>query len=349
MDGFAVARPGGSPEHNPHTVSAREWAARLVPYRNPNLRRALFDLSVTLFPFVGLIAVGIWLMSISYWLAPLIWVPAALFLVRVFIIQHDCGHGSYFSSKRLNDAMGMALSVLTMTPYHVWKQAHKHHHAGAGHLDKRGVGDVHTMTLAEYRSAGYWQRLGYRLFRNPLTLFVVGPAFVFILQNRIPIEFLGHRGYWASAMATNAGIAILAALTIWTVGLTPILLVVLPSTILASTIGVWLFYVQHQFEETHWSGQGEWQVHHAALHGSSYYDLPEPLDWLTGYIGVHHVHHLNSRIPSYRLPEVLRDHPELTKINRLTIGASLKSLKLHLWDEDERKLISFCEARKVIA
>ncbi|MEM6412404.1 MAG: fatty acid desaturase [Pseudomonadota bacterium] len=345
MDGFAVARANDTAKTDASDISARDWAVRMSPYKSASKRRALIDLAATIVPFSALIALGIWLTSISYWLAPLIWIPAALFLVRVFIVQHDCGHGSYFPSKRLNDWVGMALSVLTVTPYHVWKQAHKMHHAGAGHLEKRGIGDVYTMTVSEYRDAGPWLRFGYQVFRNPLTLFVLGPAFVFMLQNRIPIEFLGNRGYWASAMGTNAGITVLAGLTVWFIGFAPIFLVILPTTVLAATIGVWVFYVQHQFEETHWSGQGEWQVHHASLHGSSYYDLPPPLDWLTGYIGVHHVHHLNSRIPSYRLPEVMRDYPELADINRLTIGSSLQSLRLHLWDEDKKKLVTFSEAR----
>jgi len=340
MDGLVTA-PGSTSAD----ISAKEWAIRLAPYRTANFRRAIFDLAVTLLPFFGLIGVGVWLLSISYWLAPLVWVPAAFFLVRVFIIQHDCGHGSYFSSKRLNDLVGMGLSAFTVTPYHVWKQAHKQHHAGAGHLDKRGIGDVYTMTVEEYRSAGLLGRFGYRLFRNPLTLFALGPAFIFMLQNRIPVEFMGNRGYWASAMGTNLGIVALGALMIWTVGVAPVFFVVLPTTILAATIGVWLFYVQHQFEETHWSGPDEWQVQHAALHGSSYYDLPSPFDWLTGYIGVHHVHHLNSRIPSYRLPEVMGDYPELANINRLTVGSSLKSINLHLWDEERAKLVTFADAR----
>ncbi|MEO1406497.1 MAG: fatty acid desaturase [Pseudomonadota bacterium] len=344
MDGFASARRDATAIADAQNLSAKDWAVRLLPYRNADHRHAFIDLAVTVVPFFALIAFGIWLISFSYWLAPIVWVPAAFFLVRIFIVQHDCGHGSYFASKKLNDWAGMALSVFTVTPYHAWKQAHKQHHAGAGHLDKRGIGDVYTMTVAEYRQAGPWSRFGYRLFRNPLTLFVLGPAFVFMLQNRIPIEFMGHRGYWASAMGTNLGIAVLAALMIWIAGLAPLLLVVLPTTLLAATIGVWLFYVQHQFEETHWSSDGEWQVQHAALHGSSYYDLPRPFDWLTGYIGVHHVHHLNSRIPSYRLPEVLRDHPELTEINRLTVINSLKSLRLHLWDENRQKLVSFADA-----
>ncbi|MEO0882283.1 MAG: fatty acid desaturase [Pseudomonadota bacterium] len=341
MVGLAVAIAEEQSEHTAVETSARDWAVRLAPYRTADLRRAVFDLFATVIPFFALIGVGIWLLSISYWMAPIVWLPGAFFLVRVFIIQHDCGHGSYFPTKRLNDLVGMALSVFTVTPYHVWKQAHKQHHAGAGHLERRGVGDVYTMTLAEYRNAGPWTRFSYRMFRNPLTLFVLGPAFIFMLQNRLPIEFMGNRGYWASAMGTNLGIAALTGIMIWTVGVAPVVLVVLPTTLLAATIGVWLFYVQHQFEETHWSGQGEWQLQHAALYGSSYFDLPAPLDWLTGYIGVHHVHHLNSRIPSYRLPEVMRDHPELAEINRLTIATSLKCAKLHLWDEDQRKLVDF--------
>ena len=202
--------------------------------------------------------------------------------------------------------------MLTFTPYGVWRHAHATHHAGTGNLDRRGLGDVETLTVSEYRARSFWGRLRYRLYRHPLVMFGLGPAYVFILQHRLPIGSMrGGWRPWVSTMTTNLAIALIIGLLIWLIGLKAFLLVHLPILLLAASVGVWLFYVQHQFEHTTWASDGEWNLHDAALHGSSHYDLPGFLRWFTANIGVHHVHHLNSRIPYYRLPRVLRDHPEL--------------------------------------
>ncbi|CAN0596802.1 unnamed protein product, partial [Ectocarpus sp. 12 AP-2014] len=223
--------------------------------------------------------------------------------------------------------------------------SHSIHHSASGNLDKRGIGDIHTMTVAEYKDAGWFARLQYRLYRNPIILFGLGPGYIFFLQNRLPVGLMESAKYWISAMATNA--AIIVALTIiWYFGgLMPILLIFLPTTLLAATAGMWLFYVQHQFEDTHWNENEEWEMHEAALHGSSHYVMPRPLQWLSANIGIHHVHHLYSRIPFYRLPEVLRDHSILADSNKLTIRESLACARLHLWDDDSKQLMSFKQAR----
>ncbi|MCL4153011.1 UNVERIFIED_CONTAM: hypothetical protein GTU68_056856 [Idotea baltica] len=319
-------------------------------YRSPNTNRSIAELAISLLGFAALWAVAVWALSISIWLTLLICIPAAGFLVRLFIIQHDCGHGSYFESRKLNDWAGRSLGVLTATPYLVWRKAHAQHHAGSGNLDKRGRGAIHTLTVDEFRAKSWLGQLGYRLFRNPITLFIIGPAFVFLLQNRVPVEFFaGGWVYWLSAMGTNVVMAMVAGGLIYAIGLGPFLTVFLTTTVLAATIGVWLFYMQHQFEHTEWDRTDGWQIHHAALNGSSYYKLPRWLEWLTGNIGIHHVHHLNSRIPFYRLPEILRDHAELADINPLTVRESIHCANLHLWDAKTRRLVSFAQAKHLPA
>jgi omega-6 fatty acid desaturase (delta-12 desaturase) len=220
------------------------------------------------------------------------------------------------------------------------------HHATSGNLDRRGLGDVDTLTVREYQALSFWRRLAYRLYRHPLVMFGVGPAYLFILQQRVPFGMMrAGWGPWLSTMSTNLAIAVVVATLIWLIGLKAFLLVHLPIILLAGSVGVWLFYVQHQFERTSWDDDAEWNLHAAALHGSSYYELPAILQWFTANIGVHHVHHLCSRIPYYRLPRALRDHPELREVGRLTLLESFRCVPLVLWDEAQRRLVSFREAR----
>ncbi|MFU8898141.1 omega-6 fatty acid desaturase (delta-12 desaturase) [Roseinatronobacter thiooxidans] len=327
--------------------TARTWLSTLARYREPATHRSLFELAATLVPFFALWALAWMALSISPWLALALAVLNGTFLVRIFIIQHDCGHGSFLKNRTAQDWVGRILGVLTLTPYAVWRRTHAIHHAHHGDLDQRGIGDVTTLTVEEYRARTPFGRFMYRLYRHPVVLFVLGPSYLFILQNRLPMGLMnaGWR-YWTSAMGTNAMIGIALGLIIWFGGLLPVLLVFLPTSVIAATIGVWLFYVQHQFEQTHWSKGDEWQLHDAALEGSSHYVLPQPLRWLSGNIGIHHVHHLYSRIPFYRLPEVIRDYPELAEAQRLTIAESLSTVKLHLWDEARGKLISCADAHR---
>ncbi len=236
--------------------------------------------------------------------------------------------------------------MLTLTPYDVWKRTHSIHHSTSGNLDRRDIGDIETLTLREYQACPPLLRLRYRLYRHPLVLFGLGPSYQFLLKNRLPLGLMrsGWR-YWASAMGTNAGVAVTVGAVAYLGGWAPLVFVYLPTVLVAASIGMWLFYVQHQFEDTQWESGADWQLHDAALNGSSHYVLPPVLDWMTANIGVHHVHHLNSRIPFYRLPEVLRDHPPLAEAQRLTLRQSLACVRFHLWDEEKRRLLSFAEVR----
>ena len=327
--------------------SAKDWVRILAKYREPSTRRSIFELLVTLVPFALLWGLAWASMSISYWLAFGLSILNGLFLVRLFCIQHDCGHASFFHSRKVQDWVGRCLGVLTLTPYDVWRRTHALHHAQHGNLDQRGIGDVLTLTVAEYQARSRLGRLMYRLYRHPIVLFGLGPSYLFLLQNRVPLGLMtAGRRYWISAMGTNAMIALILAAMVWLGGLAPVFLVYLPTVVVAATIGVWLFYVQHQFEETHWAGSDDWQLHAAALAGSSHYVLPAPLRWLSANIGIHHVHHLYSRIPFYRLPEIVHDHAELAAAQRLTPLQSLRSVNLHLWDEKLKRLTSFRETRR---
>lgn len=336
--------------HNADTSrpDARNWVKLLARYRDPSLSRSIGELAVTALPLVALWT-GAWAAHSFgfWWLSLLIAIPAAGFLVRLFTIQHDCGHGSFFSSKPMNDWVGRALGVLTMTPYDFWRRAHALHHASCGNLDRRGVGDIDTLTVREYLARSSWGRFKYRLYRHPVVLFVIGPAYMFLLQQRLPVGLMrsGWRP-WISTQATNVAIVAIAAGLIWLIGVQAFLLVHLPIVILAASIGVWLFYVQHQFEETFWARNNGWSFHEAALYGSSHYDLPHVLRWFTANIGMHHVHHLCSRIPFYRLPRVLRDHPDLRDVGRLTLMESFRCVRLTLWDEQKERLVSFREAAR---
>jgi omega-6 fatty acid desaturase (delta-12 desaturase) len=326
--------------------SAADLAIALKRYRQPKVARAIFELATTLTPFVLVWAALLFAVTSGpYWLYALMIGPAAGLLIRLFMIQHDCGHGSFLPSKAANDWIGRAIGVLTLTPYDYWRRSHAIHHATSGNLDRRGVGDLETLTVREYFARSAWARLQYRLYRHPLVMFGLGPAYLFILQHRLPIGFMG-KGWtpWISVMATNAGIFAAAGLLIWAFGIVPFLLVETPLIVLSATAGVWLFYVQHQFERTQWDQTENWDAHEAALHGSSHYDLPPVLRWLTANIGVHHVHHLSNRIPFYRLQDVLRDHPRLRDVGRVTLWQSLACVRLTLWDEDKRRLVSFATA-----
>jgi acyl-lipid omega-6 desaturase (Delta-12 desaturase) len=325
------------------------WRAvsALARYRQPRHGRSIFEIAVTLVPFVTLWASAWAAVHFGYWkLSFLPGVLAAGFLVRLFMIQHDCGHGSFFRYPLANDWVGRVLGVLTLTPYDDWRRAHAIHHASSGHLDRRGVGDINTLTVREFQALAIWRRLCYRLYRHPVVMFGFGAAYQFLLRHRLPIGSLrcGWRA-WISAMATNLAIAVAATALICIIGIGPFLLVHLPIALVAGSVGVWLFYVQHQFEETFWAHGGEWNFQVASLRGSSHYDLPGILRWFTANIGVHHVHHLCSRIPYYRLPQTLRDNPDLRNVSRLTLLQSVRCVRLVLWDEGRARLVSFRDVR----
>jgi omega-6 fatty acid desaturase (delta-12 desaturase) len=328
------------------TADPHDIGRQLKRYTQSHRGRSLLEVAASLIPFVALwVLMWLALDHVGYWLTLILAIPAAGFLVRLFLIQHECGHGSVFMRQSANNWLGRALGVLTLTPYDHWRRTHALHHAGSGNLDRRGIGDVETLTVREYRSLGFWGRLRYRAYRHPAVLFGVGPLFVFIVHHRLPIGFMRSGAmHWASTMGTNVAIVAAGAAMIWAVGAWPFFMIHAPIAFLASAAGVWLFYVQHQFEHTRWDATADWTHGEAALHGSTYYDLPAPLRWLTANIGVHHVHHLSSRIPHYRLPEVLRDFPELRTVNRVTLWESFKCVRLSLWDEEARRLVPLSAA-----
>ncbi|WEX74468.1 fatty acid desaturase [Sinorhizobium numidicum] len=325
----------------------KHWLKITAKYRKPHLRRSAFELAVTAIPFAILWTCSLVAAHYGFWFGLILNIAAAAFLLRLFMIQHDCGHGSFFAHRRMDDWTGRLIGVLTLTPYDCWKRGHAEHHASAGNLDERGVGDITTLTIGEYRALSGWGRLCYRLYRHPLVMFGLGPAWLFLFKHRLPFGMMRSGALpWVSTMATNAAVAVTAALLMWAVGVVPFLLVHLPIVLMAAAAGVWLFYIQHQFEETHWSRPPEWRFPQAALHGASHYDLPPVLRWITGNIGIHHVHHLSSRIPYYRLTEVLKDHPELSDFGRISLMDSLRCVKLVLWDEENRRLVSFRAAKR---
>lgn len=320
-------------------------------YRHPSISRGVFELAITAAALFGLWAVAFLVFHLGFWwIALLLTVPAGMFLVRLFMIQHDCGHGSFMPSKAANDWIGRVLGIFTLTPYDYWRRAHAMHHATAGNLDRRNnMGDIMTLTVDEYLALPWHGRLGYRLYRNPVVMFGLGPFYNFFILQRLPIGMMkdGWRP-WVSTMGTTVGIAVFLGLLIWAFGPAPALLVTLPTMLVAATIGVWLFFVQHQFEEVEWARHGEWKREEMALTGSSHYDLPQPLRWLTGNIGIHHVHHLSARIPFYRLPQVLKDLPQLAEVSRISLLESFKCVRLAVWDEANGRLISFGAMKRAL-
>ncbi len=344
IDG-AKASPATASGDLPSPPAWREIVAR---YAKPDARRSIIQLLNTGLPFLALFAAMLCGVHYEIWATLLLAVPAAALLLRLFMFQHDCGHGSFFNARWANDGLGRLLGVLTLTPYAWWQRNHALHHATSGNLDRRGFGDINTLTVREYFSRSFWRRLHYRLYRHPLVLFGVGPTFHFLLRQRIPT---GHpvrqRANWTSVLGTNAAIAGLIVAMALTIGLRSFLVAYLPVVVLAGTIGVWLFYIQHQFEETYWDGAAGWNFHAAALEGASFYDLPRILHWVTGYIGFHHIHHLSSRIPNYRLRDCFAENPELRKAKRLGLMASVRCARLTLWDETSRRLVTFRAARQL--
>ena len=331
----------------PTTPKPAAWRMMVAPYMQPDTRRALIQLVSTAVPFLALMAAMLAALDHGILAAMLLFPVGAALLVRLFMFQHDCGHGSFFPAGWANNLLGWVLSVLTLTPYTSWRSSHAVHHANAGNLDRRGVGDVTTLTVAEYQALPAPRRLAYRLYRHPVVMFGIGPAWLFFVSNRIPTGHPRRRWRdWLSVVGTDAGIAAVFAILLVTLGPVPVLLGCVPVMLLAATIGVWLFYVQHQFEDTYWEPRPHWDFRAAALHGASFYDLPAVLHWFTGNIGFHHIHHLASRIPNYRLRECHEANPTFQAVPRLTLWRSLACARLALWDSERRKLVAFRDLRR---
>jgi omega-6 fatty acid desaturase (delta-12 desaturase) len=342
---YLDANSGIDPVLDPHKL-----ARALSAFKDPRPVRSGWELAITLVPFVALVALMLFAVQAGHVYALALTPLAGLFLLRLFIIQHDCGHGAFFANRIGNDWLGRALGLLTFTPYDCWRRSHALHHATTGNLDNRGSGDIDTLTVREFFERSWLQRFFYRFYRNPVVLLGLGPAYQFLLRHRLPVGlFKDSLRYWVSAMGTNVGIVMILLGLIYQFGLVTALLVFLPVLLTAATMGVWLFYIQHQFEDAHWDDGSNWAFHDAALRGSSHLELPAVLRWFTGNIGIHHVHHLVSRIPFYRLPEALTAMPSLQAINRVTMIEAFTSLRLALWDEDQRRLVTFREAKRAMA
>ena len=326
------------------------WNKILAPYKSADLGRSLFQLLST----AALYAFGWYLMlqslEVSYWLTLLIALPMAGLSTRLFIIQHDCGHGAFFRSSRANHWVGGLLGVVTLTPYMYWRRTHAIHHATSGDLDRRDLGDIETRTVAEYLAYSKLGKFGYRLYRSMFVLLVVGPFYQFVLKHRLPLDTPREwKREWGSVLWTNLGLAAVTGAMWATVGIGNFLAVQAPIIMLSCGFGVWLFYVQHQFEDTYWELHPEWDFHRAGLEGSSFLDMPRVMHWFTGNIGYHHIHHLSSRIPNYKLRRCMEDNPELQRVTRLTLLGSLKCARLKLWDQESRRLIGFRELRQLRA
>jgi omega-6 fatty acid desaturase (delta-12 desaturase) len=319
-------------------------ARALAPYAVPHLPRALLDLATSVVPYLALSAAMYASLGVSYWLTLAIAVPAAGFLLRTFILFHDCTHGGFVPTRRANTWLGVALGLLVFSPFHAWRYNHAVHHGTAGDLDRRGTGDLHTLTVEEYRARGAGARLGYRLFRNPLVMFGIGPIYSLLIQPRLVSRSAQPR-IRRSIIATNAALAVIIAGLCALMGWREYLLVQAPTVVLAGAAGVFLFYVQHQFEDTYWQRPDEWTFAEAALRGSSYLRLPRVLQFFTGNIGLHHVHHLNARIPNYNLQRAHDENPVFHSVPVLSLGAALRAPRLKLWDEERGRLVTFAEAR----
>ncbi len=314
------------------------WQPIVAKYAKPDLTRSLWQIANTLIPYFVLWGLMIWSVQISYWITLGLSVLAAGFLMRTFIIFHDCGHGSFFKSKKANDFVGRITGFLNFTPYYRWKHEHAIHHAGSGNLDKRGTGDVHTMTVREYLDAPWWKKAAYRIVRNPFALLGVGPLLLFVIAHRIPPS-KGKRER-ASVWWTNFSLAAAITLMCWLIGWQTYVLVQLPIVMISATMGIWLFYVQHNFDPTYWDHQEGWEFVKAGLQGSSFYKLPRILQWFSGNIGLHHIHHLSAKIPNYNLPRCYEEN-SIFHVKPLTILTSLKSLSLRLYDEERKMLIGW--------
>lgn len=333
---------------SPDTTSGiSDWRTIVSKYQKPASWASIWQVCNSFIPFFLLWILMYYSLSYSYFLTLILAVPTAGFLIRIFIIQHDCGHGSFFKSRQANDYLGSVCGILTLTPYYSWRKSHSIHHATAGNLEERGPQDIFTLTVNEYRQRSTWGKIKYRLYRNPITLFVLIPMVLFVVIYRLPVSGTkaGKRER-TSIHITNLILALIVLGMSLTIGLKAFLLIQFPITLIATTLGTWIFFVQHQFEDTYWADKDQWDYKLAALQGSSYYKLPKVLQWFTGNIGFHHIHHLSPRIPNYLLEKCHRENPMFQDVVELTLRSSFQTAFLSLWDEDQKKLVGFGHLRR---
>lgn len=342
----SLAKGSTNAENNP--PNRKDLIQALSTYAQPNHKKALVQVSNTFIPYISLWALMIYtvVQGFSVWITLVLSVAAAAFLVRLFVLFHDCCHGAFFPWRTGNRLFGYVAGILTFTPFEDWQRTHVIHHANSGDLDNRGDGDVWTLTVAEYLSASRPKRFAYRVFRNPLVLFSITPLVLFLIVHRFPSPGAKKRENF-SVIFTNVAIAALIIVMSMTLGFQNYLLIQFPTILVAASIGTWLFYVQHQYEDVYWARNGDWDLTRSGLEGSSYYQMPAALQWLAGNIGLHHIHHVRANIPNYNLQRCYNEIPALQAVTPLTLRKSFQSLWLNLWDEDEQKLVSFRSIRRM--
>ncbi len=331
---------------DPANPSPASWRKIVARYQEPSAGRATWQIINTLGPYGALWYLIYLSKSVSYWLVLPLAILAGLFLVRTFIIFHDCGHRSYFKSPLANDIVGFITGLLTLTPFYHWRWEHAIHHATAGHLDKRGTGDIWTMTVQEYLESSRWRRFSYRLARNPIVLFGVAPLYLFIIHQRIPSARASRRDRW-SVHLMNIAILGMSTGLVFIYGLLPYLFIHLTIVLVGGAVGIWMFYVQHQFEDVYWDRGDNWDFTAAALQGSSFYKLPKILQWFSGNIGYHHIHHLSPRIPNYNLERCHKADPLFQTVKPITFLGSFKTLAFRFWDEHLRKMVGYERIKEI--
>lgn len=326
------------------TTEKFKWQGIVSKYAYPETWRSVWQVLNSVIPFLVMWYIMYRSLAIGYWLTLILAVPTAGFMVRCFIIFHDCCHGSFFRTMKANDRLGLVIGVLVFTPYYEWKHAHAIHHATAGDLDRRGIGDVYTMTVAEYLAAPWYRKVGYRIMRSPMILFTIGSFIVFTVTHRFWGATAGKRER-SSVIWTNIALAAVIGWIMIEIGWAAFLLVEVPILLIACGAGVWLFYVQHNFDPTYWERHADWEFFNAGMDGSSFYKLPRILQWFTGNIGFHHIHHLSPKIPNYKLEQCHKENP-VFQIEPLTVRKSLNSLFYRLWDEKEKMLVGWNALKK---
>jgi len=322
------------------------WKEIVARYQKPAVWRGFWQIVNTLVPYAALWYLMYLAVQVSWWIAVPLAVLAGAFLVRVFIIFHDCGHGSFFKSRQANDTLGVITGMLTLTPYYHWRWEHALHHSSAGDLDRRGTGDIWTLTVQEYLESSRWRRFAYRLARNPVVLFVIAPLYLFLIKHRLPSLKANARERYSVYWTNLAALGIAVGLS-WVFGIKTYLLLQSTALMVAGSAGIWLFYVQHQFGGVYWERADDWEYDTAALKGSSFYKLPRVLQWFSGNIGFHHIHHLSPRIPNYHLEKCHKAEPLFQTVKPVTLFSSFKSFTFRLWDEQRHKLVGYRQLRSL--